>query len=490
MLDAVSGGALWAKSYEKAYELIEMIATNDYKNPIQRLPQGKEAGILEVDTTTAIMAQLKTLTMKVDSLAKYGVHQIASVYELCAGAHAMNQCAISSESAQFVSNFQRPQQPVPATYLPNNRNHPDFSRSNYQSATGNATTISWKCRQFSNKKSELEELRLMCKIQAVSIKTLENQIGHIANALLNRPQETLPSDTEANPGKREVKEQLKAITLRSGKVANHQKSESENFRQKPSAPALYTGAPAPAPVPEIVNVDDAAYYKDGKVEMKKNFVEHTIPEQNTGDNQVYPPPPYPKRLQKQKFDKQFAKFLEVFKKLHINIPFAEALEQMPSYAKFMKDPGSFTIPCTIGELSFDKCLYDLGASINLMPLSVFRKLGLPDPKPTNMSLQLANRYITYLRGELIMRVQDQDVSFNGFNAMKFSTDEEECYKVELVDYVVNLELDQLLRSDTLERALTGESDNEVKEGVEQLQFLNASPWKRKLDLPFESLRLA
>ena len=54
------------------------------------------------------------------------------------------------------------------------------------------------------------------------------------------------------------------------------------------------------------------------------------------DSQVYPPPPFPKRLQKQKFDKQFAKFLDVFKKLQINIPFAEALEQMPSYAKFMK----------------------------------------------------------------------------------------------------------------------------------------------------------
>ena len=137
-------------------------------------------------------------------------------------------------------------------------------------------------------------------------------------------------------------------------------------------------------------------------------------------------------LQKQKLDKQFGKFLEVFKKLHINIPFAEALEQMPSYAKFMKgilsrklkledletvalteecsailqqklppklkDPGSFTIPCTIGNLSFDKCLCDLGASINLMPLSVFMQLGLPDPKPTNISLQLADRSITYPRG--------------------------------------------------------------------------------------------
>ena len=149
-------------------------------------------------------------------------------------------------------------------------------------------------------------------------------------------------------------------------------------------------------------------------------MEHTPSEGNTWEKQVYPPPPFPKRLQKQKLDKQFAKFLEVFKKLHINIPFTEALEKMPSYARFMKgilsrkvkledletvplteecsavlqqklppklkDPGSFTIPCTIGNLSFDKYLCDLGASINLMPLSIFKKLGLPDPKPTYMSL--------------------------------------------------------------------------------------------------------
>ena len=46
--------------------------------------------------------------------------------------------------------------------------------------------------------------------------------------------------------------------------------------------------------------------------------------------------PYPQRLKKHKLDKQFTKFMEVFKKLHINISFADALEQMPSYVKFMK----------------------------------------------------------------------------------------------------------------------------------------------------------
>ena len=49
------------------------------------------------------------------------------------------------------------------------------------------------------------------------------------------------------------------------------------------------------------------------------------------------PIPYPQYLKKNKLDKQFTKFMEVFKKLHINIPFIDALEQRPSYVKFMKD---------------------------------------------------------------------------------------------------------------------------------------------------------
>ena len=118
------------------------------------------------------------------------------------------------------------------------------------------------------------------------------------------------------------------------------------------------------------------------------------------------PIPYPQHLRKNKLDKQFVKFMEVFKKPHINIPFADAFVQMPSYVKFMKDilskkrrlsyfetvnlikecsailqrklpqklkyPGSFTIPCTIGNSIFKRALCDLGASINLMPLSIFK----------------------------------------------------------------------------------------------------------------------
>jgi len=56
----------------------------------------------------------------------------------------------------------------------------------------------------------------------------------------------------------------------------------------------------------------------------------------------------------------------------------------------LKDLGSFTISYTIGNSYFEKALCNLGASINLMHLSVFRTLGLGEPKPTSVSLQLAD----------------------------------------------------------------------------------------------------
>ena len=111
---------------------------------------------------------------------------------------------------------------------------------------------------------------------------------------------------------------------------------------------------------------------------------------------------FPQRLQKSRREEQFSKFLVILKKIEINIPFAEVISQMPLYTKFlkevlskkrkiaeegivnltatcsaiiqqklpakMKDPGSFTIPCSIGKYEFKKALCDFRASINLMPL--------------------------------------------------------------------------------------------------------------------------
>ena len=59
-----------------------------------------------------------------------------------------------------------------------------------------------------------------------------------------------------------------------------------------------------------------------------------------------------------------------------------------------KDPGSVTIPCSLGEVNMGKAVIDQGASINLMPLSMCRRLGELEIMPTRMTLQLADHSIT------------------------------------------------------------------------------------------------
>ncbi|GJZ42572.1 reverse transcriptase domain-containing protein [Tanacetum coccineum] len=149
----------------------------------------------------------------------------------------------------------------------------------------------------------------------------------------------------------------------------------------------------------------------------------------------HPNIPYPSRMnqekQKEKDEVQIHKFWQMFKQLHINITLADALILIPKYQKMLKsllsnkeklielantpvsencsavilkklpeklgDPRKFLIPCGFNELKC-KALADLGASINLMPLSVWKELGLPELISTQMTLELANRDICTPKG--------------------------------------------------------------------------------------------
>nr|GEX88396.1 reverse transcriptase domain-containing protein [Tanacetum cinerariifolium] len=98
---------------------------------------------------------------------------------------------------------------------------------------------------------------------------------------------------------------------------------------------------------------------------------------------------------REKDDNLALKFVEIFRKLHFDLSFADALLHIPKFAlMFKRDPGKFLIPCDFSELDECLALADLGASINLMPLSIWRKLSLPDLTPTRMILELANRSMT------------------------------------------------------------------------------------------------
>ncbi|KAI3775968.1 hypothetical protein L1987_45728 [Smallanthus sonchifolius] len=239
--------------------------------------------------------------------------------------------------------------------------------------------------------------------QKASIQTIENQVGQITKLLSERPQGCLPSNTETNP-----KAHVKAITLRSGRAI------------EPDSPVPVLSS---SKEEVVIMILEETPWRDKPMST-------SCPREAVRD--YTPPVPYPGRLKKQKIEEQYGKFLGLFKQLHINIPFVEALAQMPKYTRFlmdvlmnkrkleelshvtlneecsvviqnklpekMRDLGSFTISCLIGSLPVNNALPNLDASVNLMPYAVLAKLELGKPKPTRLSNQLVDRSVKYLRG--------------------------------------------------------------------------------------------
>ena len=156
------------------------------------------------------------------------------------------------------------------------------------------------------------------------------------------------------------------------------------------------------------------------------------------------PPPFPQALRGKKKASQQVGILEVLRQVKVNIPLLDIIKQVPAYAKFFKDlctikkglgiekkaflteqvsaiiqskypvkykdPGSPTISVNIGGNCIDKSLLDLGASVNLMPYSVYKQLGLGELKPTNITLSLADRSVKIPKGI----VEDVLVKINKF----------------------------------------------------------------------------
>nr|GEX18917.1 hypothetical protein [Tanacetum cinerariifolium] len=282
------------------------------------------------------------------------------------------------------------------------------------------------CDANSNSSSEIAKLTHAVNQQTSSVTT-------VITAILKQFQATsppasvksstsrsgsLPSNTVANP-----KGELKAITTRSGLVVD--------------VPTVPTPSPFINPevderVEETLTDPDLAEYtiKVPPLPVQKykppSQIEYVLHQRDP----LHPNIPYPLRMLKQKQQEkdefQIHKFWQMFKQLHINITLADALILMPKYQKMLKallsnkeklqelantplnencyaiilkklpkklgDPRKFLISRGFSELKC-KALADLGASINLMPLFVWKKLGLPELISTRMTLELANRAI-------------------------------------------------------------------------------------------------
>nr|GEZ21698.1 reverse transcriptase domain-containing protein [Tanacetum cinerariifolium] len=220
---------------------------------------------------------------------------------------------------------------------------------------------------------------------------------------------TLPSNTIPNP-----KGEMKAVTTHIG--------------------LAYEGPSIPTKTPlEKVDEQNTEEILDKEhsnspgstAQVQPPVVPISIPKPNVSRSQSKSTIPYPSRLNDQKLREkatnQMEKFFQIFHDLHFDIRFADALLLMLKFAstiknllankdKFFKlakvslnenysamllkklpkklgDPGKFLIPCDFPRMEVSHALADLGASINLMPLSIWKKLSLPELTPTRMTLE-------------------------------------------------------------------------------------------------------
>ncbi|KAJ9566190.1 hypothetical protein OSB04_002156 [Centaurea solstitialis] len=573
MLDATAGGAFTASSYNEGYNILEKFSNNnghwaDSRSKPLQLAGTKGDGAYSAHASqlhdmAVVLKNLTTNKQVVSSINTPEPTELPIQCAYCGENHLFDNCLGNPEKVNYIGNNDKTGTFSP-TYNPGWRDHPNlkwnsptlnpqlpriqdeeqprFQHTSHNHSQNHQQTTYPKYQQRQNQQVEpsLEAMMkgFITQTQA-SIKNLETQVGQMALEIRNRPTGSLPSDTETP--QRIGKEHVKAVTLRNGKDLNEKapiesgkknaKSE-KNFASSSSTQTMPSFSTMPlaqsnftSPVPDFPLLSSITSNEKLPNEANTTISNTMIkpaspiilpspptptPQKSTTHTPVPLYVPYPQRLRNQKEEDQFKKFLDVFKQLHINIPLVEAIEQMPNYAKFlkdilskkkklneyetvaltegcsalitnkippkMKDPGSFTVPCSIVGKTIGKALCDLGASINLMPLSVFNTLGIGEARPTTVSLQLADKSIAWpkgkiedvlvqvdkfifpadfiildcevdkdvpiilgrpflatgrtlidvQKGELTMRVQDQKVTFNVLDSLRYPEDREEC----------------------------------------------------------------
>ena len=155
-----------------------------------------------------------------------------------------------------------------------------------------------------------------------SLKNLETQVGQLALAMQNQSKGAFPSDTRKN-----LKDCM-VVTLRCSRELEERRNKKKEIEKEKHAEIREKLKQHSLEVAE----EDRTTKMQQEQQVEKGNL------RNKEEVKVYNPQvSFPRRLQKTKLEEQFSRFLNMFKKIEINIPFSEALTQMPHYAKFMND---------------------------------------------------------------------------------------------------------------------------------------------------------
>ncbi|CAN6677303.1 unnamed protein product [Malus baccata var. baccata] len=358
--------------------------------------------------------------------------------------------------------------------------------------------------------------------QANEVNELKKQMGQMAEFLGQfRENGKLPSTTVVNP--KGGFESAKAITLRSGKEVRNKEDEKIQIEEdERTYPTARVAPPMPQP--------SKTFHPSTSGKIVPNVVV---------SNTNLPNVPFPRRFAQSKKEESEKDILDTFRKVQVNIPLLDAIKQVPRYAKFLKelcttrkrisnkevvkvsenvsavlqrklppkckDPGSFTIPCIIGNTRFEQCMLDLGASINVMSYSIYASMNLGELKQDGVIIQLVDRSNTYPKGVLedvlvqvnhlifpayfyVLEMEDSShapslpillgqpfmktartkidvftrtltmefdgdiIRFNLSETIKYLIEDHSCFAIDIVDFLAQVHLDRM-NDDALEIAL-------------------------------------
>nr|GEU42129.1 reverse transcriptase domain-containing protein [Tanacetum cinerariifolium] len=409
-LNVTAGGNLLSKTTREALKIIENKSKVRYsrcKSNVSRVnTNSRESSSKTDDRIDKLADQISNLIEIVNKqvITPATVKAVEKFCVICSGAHAYYDC-ISTDSNQSS---------VCAATGTYNQVSPPNRASNQMTplsfAPKYATQINVLRGDF-NKQEENLRRNLNNDMRSILGSFFQNRASTLG---------TLPSNTIPNP-----KGDLKVVTTRSGLAY-----------EGPSIPTNSSPEKVMERETEETTDKEQPNCQGSTTHIQPPVVPTPILEPDVPKTQPKPSIPYPSRLNDQKLREkamnQIEKFFQIFHDLHFDISFADALLLMPKFASTIKnlltnkdklfelakvplnencsamllkklleklgDPGKFLIPCDFLGMDVCHALADLGTSINLMPLSIWKKLSLPELTPTRMTLELVNRSITRPKG--------------------------------------------------------------------------------------------
>ncbi|RVW82505.1 hypothetical protein CK203_046276 [Vitis vinifera] len=415
--------------------------------------QNPKGGMYVLSEDMDMKAKVATIARRLEELELKKMHEVQAISEtqahvmpctICQSCdHVVDECPtmpavreMLGDQANVVGQF-RPNNNAPYgnTYNSSWRNHPNFSwkprpppyqpqaqtqapqqTSSVEQAIVNLSKVmgdfvgeqkainSQLHQKIENvESSQIKRMEGMQNDLSQKIDNIQYSISRLTNLNTVNEKGKFPSQPSQNPkGVHEVETQ---------------EGESSKLREVKAVITLRSGKEVDQP---CLSASKSSIEEEPRIVIKEDMMKKHMP------------PPFPQALHGKKEIKNSSEILEVLRQVKVNIPLLDMIKQVPTYAKFLKDlctvkrglhvtknaflteqvsaiiqskspvkykdPGCPTISVNIGGTHVEKALLDLGASVNLLPYSVYKQLGLGGLKPTAITLSLADRSVKIPRG--------------------------------------------------------------------------------------------